>query len=232
MLLLLLEPLQWVDQFRALFGASRVPKSHSSDTIAVYENSNHVAVMCCNQLFYFQALWPDGDVAVDEGDLVDILDAIWVHAHRMETDSDKKEVQYVGNRRKSSEINKKKGHDADLEEMKEGEQHYLNSVSAFGVLTSLCRKQWAQAREEMIKDSPTKNANSFKIVDSALFVLVLDDCAPKDKHEAASNMLHGSYELSEWRTENDAYTTEYQVGSCTNRWYDKLQVSTRTKPHH
>lgn len=173
-----------MDQFRALFGASRVPKRNSKDTIAVYEKSNHVAVMCRNQLYYFQALWPDGDVAVDEGDLLDILMAIHSHAQRVAP--------------------------------------YPSSLSAVGVLTSLSRKEWAVARDEMIAHSPTKNAESLTIVDSALFVLVLDDYIPKNKHDAAANMLHGSYELS--RAPADGSFMEYQTGSCTNRWYDKMQI--------
>jgi carnitine O-acetyltransferase len=153
--------------------------------------------MCRNKLFYFQALWPDnGDVAVDEGDIVNILEAIETHATKLESES--------------------KDH--------QNEQKYLNSVSALGVLTSLARNQWARAREEMIIYS-TKNAESFKVVDSALFVLVLDDFVPDTKHEAAANMLHGSYELAEFKSEGDACAIEYQSGSCTNRWYDKLQVS-------
>jgi carnitine O-acetyltransferase len=194
-------------QFRALFGTSRVPRRHSKDAIAVYEKSNHVAVMCRNQLYYFQALWPDtGDVAVDEDDLLDILRAI-------RSDSRRAETAAAGTAAAAS---------------------YPSSLTAVGVLTSLSRKEWAVAREEMIAHRPTKNAESLRIVDSALFVLVLDDYVPKNRHEAAANMLHGSYELSS-RAGPPATTTttsdgshhhpaEYQTGSCTNRWYDKLQI--------
>jgi len=187
-----------MNQFRSLFGASRVPRCRSRDTIAICDNSNHVVVMCRKQMFYFQALWPDtGDVAVDEGDLVNILEAIQDYTTKPETKSDD-----------DGEIEKK----------------YLNSVSGLGVLTSLGRKQWARAREELIEHSPTKNVESFKVVDSALFVLVLDDYVPKNKNEAAANMLHGSYKMTEYKTEGATRANEYQSGSCTNRWYDKLQI--------
>ena len=166
-----------MDQFKALFATSRVPQ-HSRDTINVFEKSNHVAVMCCSQLYYFQALWPDGACAVDEFDLVDILNAIRSHAKKMDP------VQA--------------------------------SRQAVGVLTSLPRKEWALAREEMIQYSQNKEA--LQIVDSALFVLVLDDYIPQNKHDAAANMLHGSYELQ------TSDFSDYQVGSCCNRWYDKLQI--------
>lgn len=201
-----------MDQFRALFGASRVPKRNSKDSISVFEKTNHVAVMCCNQLYYFQALWPDGDVAVDEGDICDILEAIRAHAHKHGKDEHE---------------------DGTLDD---DDLQYLSSLSAVGVLTSLARNKWAAVRAEMIADSPVKNAESFIIIDSALFVLVLDDTTPSDKHAAASNILHGSYELSQRTKQQEGGTKksfqtryllpceQYQSGSCTNRWYDKLQV--------
>jgi carnitine O-acetyltransferase len=156
--------------------------------------------MCRNQLFYFQALWPNtGDVAVAEEDLVNILEAIRNHASKL--------------------------HEAGNPETA-CEQNYQSSVSALGVLTSLARGQWARARNEMI-DSSKNNAESFKVVDSALFVLVLDDYIPRTKHEAAANMLHGSYRLSEHTPSAGGGSKEYQSGSCTNRWYDKLQVRSK-----
>jgi len=185
-----------MNQFRSLFGTARIPKSRSKDTIATHEKTNHVAVLCRNQFFYFQALWADsGDVAVDENDLVQILEAIEDHATKPESKS------------------KDNGN----------EWNFLNSVSAVGVLTSLDRNQWAKAREEIINHS-TKNADGFRAIDSALFVLVLDDYLPKTKQDAAANMLHGSYQLTELASDGDIYCKEYQSGSCTNRWYDKLQI--------
>ena len=170
-----------MDQFKALFSAARVPMKSSTDIVNVYDHSNHIAVLCKSQMYYFQALWPDGDVAVDEGDLIDILMAIHSHA------SDMDPVQA--------------------------------SRTALGVLTSLPRREWAIAREEIIAVN-TKNEESLRIVDSALFVLVLDDYVPQNVHDAAANMLHGSYELKT----NEKDYTDYQVGSCCNRWYDKLQI--------
>jgi carnitine O-acetyltransferase len=182
-----------MSQFRSLFGAARIP-SRRRDSIASYDRSNHVVVMCRNQMFHFQALWHDtGDVAVSEGDLRNILEAIKNHTSEFESKSGSNEMEC------------------------------RNSLSALGVLTSLARHQWAKAREEMIDFSP-KNAESFAVIDSALFVLVLDDYIPKNKHDAAANMLHGSYELAELKSSDSKSSNEYQSGSCTNRWYDKLQI--------
>lgn len=46
------------------------------DCVAVYPDATHVVVLSMNQLFYFQALWPNGTVAVDEADIRDILAAV------------------------------------------------------------------------------------------------------------------------------------------------------------
>jgi carnitine O-acetyltransferase len=54
------------------------------------------------------------------------------------------------------------------------------------------------------------------VIDSALFLLVLDDFAPENIHVAAANALHGSNQLLDMDT--------IQVGTCMNRWYDKLQI--------
>lgn len=64
-----------MDQFQALFGCCRLP-SDEKDEVAAHPDSSHVAVLIRSQLYFFQALWPDGTVAVDESDIVNILDAI------------------------------------------------------------------------------------------------------------------------------------------------------------
>lgn len=64
-----------MDQFKALFGCCRLPLG-TRDAVAAHPDSCHVAVLSRSQIYYFQALWPDGTVAVDEADIVDILRAI------------------------------------------------------------------------------------------------------------------------------------------------------------
>mmetsp|Transcript_38663 Transcript_38663/g.93477 ORF Transcript_38663/g.93477 Transcript_38663/m.93477 type:complete len:811 (-) Transcript_38663:205-2637(-) len=182
-----------MDQFRALFATARIPAKSQTDTIRTWPDSRHVAVLCCSQIYIFEALWEDGHLAVDEGDIVDILGAI--HNDAKEADP------------------------------------YQASKSAIGLLTSLGRNPWADARDRIRKTS-TRNEEALELVDSALFVLVLDDYIPKNKHDAASNMLHGSYELRERALDDDSddlvisYNDkeQFQAGSCCNRWYDKLQI--------
>jgi carnitine O-acetyltransferase len=198
-----------MDQFKALFATTRIPMKNAKDAIYVFDKSNHIAVLCRGSVYYFQVLWPNGNVAVDEADIADILEAIQRHA-----------LEEVGTSKDP-----------------------LKGQQSIGVLTSLPRNEWAQAREDLTKHSP-KNAESLKIIDSALFVLVLDDYTPKNKHDAAANMLHGSYLLKGSSRDQDEKPwspsaghqsasprpagwlkfADYQAGSCCNRWYDKLQI--------
>jgi len=169
-----------MDQFRALFGACRVPELFEKDTVAVDPDSTHVVVLENNQMYFFQALWPDGTVAVNEQDIYEILTAIKADASKVAPE--------------------------------------ISSRNALGVLTTLPRREWANARD-IIKNKSVHNKAALEIIDGALFVLVIDDVTPKDIHEAAANMLHGTYNL---RSEENFI--DYQAGSCCNRWYDKLQV--------
>jgi len=203
-----------MDQFHALFGGSRIPKVGQKDVVEVDPESKHVAVLFRNQFYYFQGLWPsvmdedgqgDGDgsvevidteatVAVDQSDIAQILRSIV-------EDGSKTSVED-------------------------------SSVTALGGLTSLPRESWANAREILVQTSE-HNSTALAIIDSALFVLVLDEFVPADVHEAAANMLHGTHAMSSIQsTANElnshaakkSLAKEYQVGTCCNRWYDKLQI--------
>jgi len=85
---------------------------------------------------------------------------------------------------------------------------------AIGVLSSENRKIWSKLRNTLSADR--RNAECLEVVDQALFIVCLDD-APDMKEDMAtlcSNFLCGTYGLEEG----------VQVGTCLNRWYDKLQI--------
>ena len=86
---------------------------------------------------------------------------------------------------------------------------------AVGVFTTDERRVWAKRREELVGASK-KNATNLGMIDSAMFVLCLDHTRPGSVEVMAANALHGSYALSA-----DGTT---QRGTCTNRWFDKLQL--------
>ena len=142
----------------------------SKDTVAVNPESTHVVVLENNQMYFFQALNPDGTVAVNEEDILEILTAIKADASNVAPE--------------------------------------VSSKNALGVLTTLPRREWAEARDVLVSHS-VHNHTALEIVDGALFVLVIDDISPKDIHEAAANMLHGTYKLANIGSGDDLI--DYQV---------------------
>ncbi|CCH47142.1 carnitine O-acetyltransferase [Wickerhamomyces ciferrii] len=84
--------------------------------------------------------------------------------------------------------------------------------SSFGVLTTENRKNWANLRNNLINDEI--NYKILKIIDSALFMVILDDLNLETLNDLSMNMLCGISKLDKG----------VQVGTCTNRWYDKLQL--------
>lgn len=85
--------------------------------------------------------------------------------------------------------------------------------SSFGILTTENRKVWSNLRLKLNGDKTNKEI--LKIIDSALFCLVLDDLEiGEDLNKMSQNFLCGKSILKDG----------IQVGTCTNRWYDKLQL--------
>ncbi|ETN36706.1 uncharacterized protein HMPREF1541_08984 [Cyphellophora europaea CBS 101466] len=85
---------------------------------------------------------------------------------------------------------------------------------AIGVLSTENRKIWSGLRDVLTREEGSTNAECLSIVDSALFVVCLDYTEPADVSELCGNMLCGTNEV----------VKGVQVGTCTNRWYDKLQI--------
>jgi carnitine O-acetyltransferase len=85
---------------------------------------------------------------------------------------------------------------------------------AVGVLSTENRKIWSGLRDVISKDEGSNNSDCLNLVDSALFILCLDYTEPKTSADLCGNMLCGTSEIERG----------VQVGTCTNRWYDKLQI--------
>ncbi|KDQ50285.1 hypothetical protein JAAARDRAFT_42285 [Jaapia argillacea MUCL 33604] len=86
------------------------------------------------------------------------------------------------------------------------------AANAIGVLSTENRKVWCDLRHTL--NSDRNNASCLHIVDNALFLVCLDDAAPDGMAELCDNFLCGTYRLR----------GGVQIGTCTNRWYDKLQI--------
>ncbi|KAK1968787.1 choline/Carnitine O-acyltransferase [Colletotrichum eremochloae] len=85
---------------------------------------------------------------------------------------------------------------------------------ALGVLSTENRKIWSGLRDVLTREEGSNNADCLGIVDSALFVLCLDYTEPVDADALCGNMLCGTSLVEKG----------VQIGTCTNRWYDKLQI--------
>ncbi len=85
---------------------------------------------------------------------------------------------------------------------------------ALGVLSTENRKVWSGLRDVLTREEGSNNADCLSIIDSALFVVCLDYTEPETAAALCQNMLCGSSEIEKG----------VQIGTCTNRWYDKLQI--------
>lgn len=85
---------------------------------------------------------------------------------------------------------------------------------ALGVLSTENRKIWAGLRDVLTREEDSNNAECLNIVDSSMFILCLDYTAPLNSAELCGNMLCGTSEV----------VKGVQIGTCTNRWYDKMQI--------
>lgn len=82
--------------------------------------------------------------------------------------------------------------------------------NAIGVLSTENRRVWSSLRSALA--SNPNNEACLQIIDNALFVVCLDDASPDNLAELCNNFLCGTYDLK----------NGIQVGTCTNRWYDKV----------
>jgi carnitine O-acetyltransferase len=96
----------------------------------------------------------------------------------------------------------------------EADKTSLHNMAAgsIGVLSTENRKVWAKRREAMEEDQT--NRAMLEIVDTALFVVCLDDTEPASPNELAESMLCGTYKIDRG----------VQVGTCCNRWYEKVRL--------
>lgn len=84
---------------------------------------------------------------------------------------------------------------------------------AVGLLTTENQKVWSHCRSILVHEG-LKNGRNFGIIDSSLFVLCLDDNSPETKSDVCKNMICGT----------NIVENGVQVGTCMNRWYDKLAL--------
>jgi carnitine O-acetyltransferase len=137
-------------------------------------------VLYQNQFYYFFALWPDEN----DGD-----------------DHDSKNANNDNNNTSSKKCTVAVS-EADIYDIllairthattsSKNDTSNNNESHGIGVFTTLPRSQWAVIRQEICDCNETINTLTLRMIDSALFILVLDDYIPANVHAAAANMLHG-----------------------------------------
>lgn len=88
-----------------------------------------------------------------------------------------------------------------------------SATNGVGAITTQTYHQWKNARTEL----ESSNKEGLALIDNALMVVVLDTVnSPVTDQEKTMVISHG--------TSNLLKGTNVQIGSCTSRWYDKLQL--------
>ncbi|KAK7205086.1 carnitine O-acetyltransferase, variant 2 [Myxozyma melibiosi] len=182
-------------QYSRIFGTARISTANGCIMQSDF-TAKHIVVMARSQFYWFDVLDDNSDLIMTEKDLAQNFATI---------------------------IN-----DAQNTPVTEA------AKGAVGVLTAENRRIWASLRELLTRDSTasedehtdgenesvssaqamSNNHECLQIIDSALFIVCLDYSEPQTPSDLAMNMLCGTNVIEKG----------VQVGTCTNRWYDKLQI--------
>lgn len=113
---------------------------------------------------------------------------------------------------------------------------------SIGVFTTESRKVWSNIRDYIFNDEDKSNYQNLKLIDSALFIICLDDIAIENENELVKSMLCGTSNINLNNINGDNNKNNnikkemnfpknslqpvlgLQTGTCLNRWYDKLQL--------
>lgn len=117
--------------------------------------------------------------------------------------------------------------------LSDGDNNQNNySNTPFGVFTTENRRVWSNIRDYIKNDNDQKNWKNLQIIDSALFVICLDDIIiEEDNDTLVKSMLCGTSDIDFENIDNINNNISMrptvlgqQKGTCLNRWYDKLQL--------
>lgn len=102
----------------------------------------------------------------------------------------------------------------------------LQNSCPMGVFTTENRRVWSNVRDYISKSEDQTNWRNLKIIDSALFIICLDDSDLQDERDWIKSMICGTskIDLNDKDEDKTKPSLGLQTGTCTNRWYDKLQL--------
>ncbi|CAH01234.1 carnitine O-acetyltransferase YAT1 [Kluyveromyces lactis] len=102
----------------------------------------------------------------------------------------------------------------------------LQNSCPMGVFTTENRRVWSNVRDYISKSEDQTNWRNLKIIDSALFIICLDDSDLEGERDWIKSMICGTskIDLNDKDEDKTKPSLGLQTGTCTNRWYDKLQL--------
>lgn len=98
--------------------------------------------------------------------------------------------------------------------------HTFKKSTALGSLTSYSFRNWKYARKRLQKKYP----DELHLIDSSLFVLVLDESFSQEPQVGNSSLTTSEDCKRLFYGTSVIDDRGHQVGSCVSRWYDKLQL--------
>lgn len=87
------------------------------------------------------------------------------------------------------------------------------ALTSIGLLTTENQRVWSRCRRALEYEG-LQNGRNLSTIDSSLFALCLDESVPETPEAICKNMICGT----------DDSEDGVQVGTCVNRWYDKLSI--------
>lgn len=157
-------PLDMV-QYKRLFGTTRIPNKERDELVTV-NDSRHVIVMRNNHFYEVEVFKQDGK--------------IFFLMHSLPLFSSPPLSPFSGSPININDLY------AQLEAILH--DHTPSPTHPICLLPSMNRDDWTDARQELISD--TQNALHLEKIDSALFVLSLDETTPTEPVDAMRVFLH------------------------------------------
>lgn len=186
-----------MDQYDKLFGSARIPPGPGDNSCHLQTDRSSHHVMV---MYKQQFYWFDV-LDINNDPLFTSPDQLEWNFHSIITD---------GNQQNDNE-----------------QQQQQQPNLPFGVFTTESRRIWSNVRDYIYKQDDKNNWKNLKLIDSALFVICLDDVAfddtPQGQTDLTYSMLCGTSKVN-LDFKSTATPLNIQGGTCLNRWYDKLQL--------
>ncbi|KAK9454078.1 hypothetical protein V1511DRAFT_461297 [Dipodascopsis uninucleata] len=194
-------------QYSRIFGTARISTEHGCVMQSDY-SSKHIVVMARSQFYWFDVLDDNSDLIMTEKDLAQNFETIINDAQNTPiTEAAKGAVGILTAENRRIWASLRESLSIDYSDSSDNERAGVSDHDS-----SNGSRRYSRARKG--KNSKNTNRECLQVIDSALFVLCLDFSTPETASDLAMNMLCGTSVIEKG----------VQVGTCTNRWYDKLQI--------